>query len=223
MVKKTQKKAPQKITILLADDHPLLRAGFSSVLTDSGFIRVIHESETALDACEAYQKLKPDVVVMDILFQEQSGGIDALKIILEGDPDARIIMLSQYDQSHLIKETYQIGAKSFVPKHTQPHQLIEVIKKVHQGEKYFIPDVAQKLAELSIQKEDLHPREILTEKEFKIYVLIAEDNTATDIAAMLDISLKSVTNSLYQVRQKINVSNNTALVKHAIRYDVIKP
>ena len=215
-----KKNHSKPISILLADDHPLLRAGFTKLLTDSGLIEVIAECSDAKEAYDKYVEIKPDVVVLDILFKEKMTGIDTLKDILDYDSDAVILMLTQHDQPRVIKEAYQLGAKSFIPKDAEPDLLIKAIEHVANGEVYFLPEVAQKLAALSTINHNL-PQDILSKREFSVYKLIAEDNSLSEIAKILGISIKSVGNALHTVRKKLGITRNTEIIKHAIKNEVI--
>jgi len=210
------------IRVLLADDHPLLRAGFTMVLTNSGLIEVIQECSTAADACDEFIKYNPDVVVLDILFKEKMTGIDSLKFILENNPQAAVIMLSQHDQPRMIKESYQLGAKSFIPKYIDPQYLVEAIQQAALGKVYFVPEIAEKLATYTTVVDSSNPHDILNDREFSIYKLIAEDKSLKQIAEELNISPKSVSNSLYALRQKLGISRNSEITKHAIKYGVIE-
>lgn len=209
------------INILLADDHPLLQAGFSLSLSDNKVIGKVYESDNPRDACDKYFELKPDVVVMDIMFKEDMTGLDAAKKILASDPNAAIVILSQFDESRMIKEAYQIGAFAFIPKNAKIGELIEAIQHAVKREKYFLPDVARKLAILTVNK-DKHPNEVLSDMEFKVYKLVALDNQNTQIADKLGISTRSVNNTLYGLRKKLNLTTKTEITKHALIHRIIK-
>jgi DNA-binding NarL/FixJ family response regulator len=209
------------ITVMLADDHPLLRSGFIEAMGESKEIKVIHSSDNPQDACDAYRRYCPDVVVMDILFKEKMTGLDAIKVIMSTNPLARIIVLSQHDQARLIKEAYQLGALAFVPKGAEPELLIDAIKKAASGEKHFLPEIAQKLAYLTAE-QNTDPKALLNQREFDVYKLIARDRTNIEIAEELGLSQKTVNNTLFTLRSKLGLRRNTEITKHALKHGIIK-
>jgi DNA-binding NarL/FixJ family response regulator len=211
----------ENVTVILADDHPLLRSGFIEAMDDSKGIKVVYSTDNPQDACDAYRQYEPDVVVMDILFKEKMTGLDAIKVILNGNTQAKIIVLSQHDQARLIKEAYQLGALAFIPKDAEPELLIEAIKKAHAGEKHFLPDIAQKLAYLS-SEQDSNPRSLLNDREFEVYKLIACDRGNAEIAEELGLSQKTVNNTLFALRSKLGLRRNTEITKHALKHDIIQ-
>lgn len=212
---------PGNITVMLADDHPLLRSGFIEAMGECKEIKVIYSTDNPQDACDAYGRNRPDVVVMDILFKEKMTGLDAIKLILNANPLARIIVLSQHDQARLIKEAYQLGALSFVPKDAEPELLIDAIKKAATGEKHFLPEIAQKLAYLTAERNS-DPRALLNQREFDVYRLIASDCTNIEIAEELGLSQKTVNNTLFTLRSKLGLRRNTEITKHALKHGIIK-
>jgi two-component system, NarL family, invasion response regulator UvrY len=218
---KTKGNMPENITVMLADDHPLLRSGFIEAMGECKEIKVIYSTGNPQDACDAFSRYRPDVVVMDILFKEKMTGLDAIKIILSGNPLARIIVLSQHEQPRLIKEAYQLGALAFVPKDADPEMLIDAIKKAASGKKHFPPEIAQKLAYLTAE-HNTDPKALLNQREFDVYQLIARDHTNVEIAEALGLSQKTVNNTLFALRSKLGLRRNTEIAKHALKYGIIQ-
>jgi len=202
------------ITVLLADDHPLIRAGFILSLKKDSSIKVIADADTPEKACLLYEEHKPDVVVMDIRFQGELTGFDAVREILKIDSSASIVMLSQYSQAMSIKESYEIGAKSFITKTDNPDLLITAIKAAAKGELYFTPEAALKLATLTASA-DPSPMELLSKREFVIYKAIASDKTAVEIAKEQNISEKAVHNAIYNIKKKTGLKRTTQIAKDA--------
>jgi two-component system, NarL family, invasion response regulator UvrY len=218
---KSKSRNSSNITVLLADDHPLLRTGFFEAMGDCGDIKVVYATDNPQDACDAYNKYQPTVVVLDILFKVKMTGLDAMKIILNQNEKANIVILSQHDQNRLIKESYQLGALAFIPKDTEPELLIEAIKYAAMGKKYFLPEVAQKLAFLAAD-HNTDPKSLLSEREFQIYKLIAQDHSNVEISEALEVSQKTVNNALFTLRTKLGLRRNTEIAKHALKHGVIK-
>jgi DNA-binding NarL/FixJ family response regulator len=218
---KAKSEVPARITAMLVDDHPLLRSGFIEAMGESREIEVICSTGNPKDASDAFRKYQPDVVVMDILFKEKMTGLDAIKEILNINPQAGIIVLSQHDQARLIREAYQIGALAFVPKDAEPEKLIEAIKKAAIGEKLFFPEIAQKLAYLTTA-QNMDPKALLNSREFEVYRLIACDRTNAEIAEEMGLSQKTVNNTLFSLRSKLGLRRNTEIAKHALKNGIIE-
>ncbi len=210
----------KKIKVVLADDHPLLRAGFASILQDTPDIQVVGETDNARDAVEKYKSLRPDVICLDLLFVEKTTGLDATKEIIEYDQDAKIVILSQHDQDNLIKEAYKYGAKAFVTKRSRPGILIEAIKKASSGELYFPPDIAERLAFLTTQ-EGPSPIDSFTKREYEAFKLIASGRSTREIAEEWGVSVKTVNNILLAVKEKAGYTRVADLTRLALQYGVI--
>ena len=141
-----------KTKVLLADDHPVVMGGFAMALAGFG-IDVVGQARTPAEAVQLYQELAPDVAILDMRFGEQMTGLDVAREILAGDPKARIIFLTQFDQDALVKEAYRIGARALVTKDCDPAELASAVQRARQGELYFMPAIAERLASLSVLGE----------------------------------------------------------------------
>lgn len=205
-----------KIKVILADDHPLLRAGFVSALAEYPDIQTIEDTGDIAEACALFTKLKPDVAVLDIMFSGKKTGLDAIKSIMESDPHARVVVLSQFDQDSLIKEAYKCGAMAFVTKAMDIDQLIAAIRKAAQGERYFAPAIAERLADLATRAEPM-PLDTLTQRELDVLKLIGEGKTAQDIAQALNISVRTVVNHTQSIKTKLDVERRSDLIGIAQR------
>jgi DNA-binding NarL/FixJ family response regulator len=205
-----------KIKVILADDHPLLRAGFVSALAEYPDIQTIEDTGDIAEACALFTKLKPDVAVLDIMFSGKKTGLDAIKSIIESDPHARVVVLSQFDQDSLIKEAYKCGAMAFVTKAMDIDQLIAAIRKAAQGERYFAPAIAERLADLATRSEPM-PLDTLSQRELDVLKLIGEGKTAQDIAQALNISVRTVVNHTQSIKTKLDVERRSDLIGIAQR------
>ncbi len=215
------KEPHKKITVLLADDHPLLRAGFSMTLKNDENIEVVGEADNAMNACNLYSELLPDVVVMDILFADDMTGLDAIKQILECHPLANIVVLTQHDQEAIIRESYQAGAKGFITKDSDPDQLFEAIYTAAKGEVFFLPEIANRLAMMTACGEK-GVLEELTERERDVFRLIALGLTNTEIVTRLNVSPKTVSNASHSLKEKLGTNRAADIARMAIRLGVIR-
>ena len=200
-----------KINVILADDHQLLRAGFIATLSDYSDIHVAAEASDVQEAIALYDKLKPHVVVLDIMFGGKKTGLDAIKHIIESDPHARIVVLSQFDQDGLVKEAYKCGAMAFVTKADDVETLIAAIRKAAKGERYFIPRLAERLADLATRPAT-SPLDLLSPREIEVLRLIGEGKTAPDIAELLGISVRTVVNHTQSIKTKFAVTRRSELI-----------
>lgn len=214
-------KKDKKITVLLADDHPLLRAGFSMTLKNDENIEVVGEAGSAIEACKLYSELSPDVVVMDILFADDMTGLDAIKQILKCQPQANIVVLTQHDQESIIRESYQVGAKGFITKDSDTDQLFEAIYAVAEGKVFFLPEIANRLAMMTARGEK-GVLEELTEREREVFRLIALGLTNTEIVERLSVSPKTVSNASHSLKEKLGTNRVADIARMAIRLGVVR-
>jgi DNA-binding NarL/FixJ family response regulator len=211
----------KSISVLLADDHPLIMTGFAMALADHG-VAVVGQALTPEDAVEKYQALVPDVLVLDIRFGTTRTGFDAAKEVLSKFPNANIVFLSQFDQDTLIKESYRLGGRAFVTKGCNPEQLAVAIKAAVQGELYFLPEVARRLAQLAI-RGDLSPQSLLDAREMEIFTLMAQGLTNAEIADKLKLSPKTISNTSQMVKEKLGIHRAADITLFAVKHGLIEP
>ncbi len=209
------------IRVLLADDHPIVMTGFAMSLTSEG-IKVLDQVKTPQEAIAQYAALLPDVLILDIRFGTALTGLDGAKEILRQFPAANIIFLSQFDQDGLIKETYRLGARAFVTKDCDPAELTTAVQRASMGELYFLPQIAARLASLSV-RGDISPQSQLDERALGIFTLMAEGLTNTEIAEQLDLSPKTISNISQAVKEKLGVHRAAYITKLAVKHGLIEP
>ncbi|NVD71154.1 response regulator transcription factor [Duganella sp. BJB1802] len=206
---------------MLADDHPIVMTGFAMSLEGQG-LHVVAQARTPEEALEQYQRHKPDVAVLDIRFGEQLTGLDVARQILAHAPDAAIVFLSQFDQDSLIKETYRLGGRAFMTKDCDPADLAAAVRRAHDGELYFLPHIAERLANLSV-RGDLSPQSQLDERALEIFTLMAEGLTNAEIAEKLDVSTKTISNISQAVKEKLGVHRPAYITRLAVKHGLIEP
>lgn len=211
----------KKIRLMLADDHPIVMTGFAMSLQGQG-LDVVAQARTPAEALAQYQELKPDVIVLDIRFGEQLTGLDVAKQILAQTPSAAIVFLSQFDQDSLIKETYRLGGRAFMTKDCDPADLAAAVKRAHDGELYFLPHIAERLANLSV-RGDASPQSQLDERALEIFTLMAEGLTNAEIAEKLDVSTKTISNISQAVKEKLGVHRPAYITRLAVKHGLIEP
>ncbi|MEO7495621.1 MAG: response regulator transcription factor [Massilia sp.] len=216
-----QNKATAPMRVLLADDHPIVMSGFALSLKSKG-IEVIGEVTTPKEAVESYEKLKPDVLMMDLRFGEKLTGLDAAKTILERYPKANILFLSQFDQDALIKQTYSIGGRGFLTKDISAADLAQAVSDAGRGETYFLDRIAKRLANLSV-KGDQSPGAVLDTREFDVFLLTAKGRTTQEISDQLGLSPKTISNVAHSLKEKLGTNRIADLTLLAVKHGYIEP
>jgi two-component system invasion response regulator UvrY len=205
----------EQITVLLVDDHELVRAGFRRLLEDSDEFKVIAEAGSGEQAVQDYTKHHPQVVVMDISMPG-IGGVGAIERIIARDPQARILVLSVHEDSVFTTRAMQAGALGFIPKRSAPEEMIKAVGQVAQGKTCIDPEIAQQIAMQKLTGSE-NFLDVLSQCEFEVFRLLAEGKTVNDIADILSLSPKTVGTHHTNIKQKLNVSNSAELARLAIR------
>lgn len=209
------------IRVLLVDDHAVVRMGFRLLLQSNPDISVIAEAESGEAACQLYSELMPDVVVMDLAMPGM-GGVEALRRILAHQSSAKILALSAHDDVMHARRTLQEGSLGFLSKRSAPETLLEAVCTVAAGRRYIDPALAQKLAHAEFDGATKSPVEQLSEREFEVFLRLAAGSTVQRIASDLKLSASTVGTHLYNIKQKLSVSNQSELTLIAIRHGLIQ-
>jgi DNA-binding NarL/FixJ family response regulator len=206
--------------ILLVDDHRLLRDGIKTILERSAEFRVIGEAENGADAVQFCRKNRADVVLMDISMPGMNG-IEATTEILRYCPDARIIILSMYDDENSVVSAIRSGARAFVLKRASAGDLVDAVRTVAKGGSYLSSSVSDRLL-TRIQRGDLEAKNAhttlrgLSPRELQVLRLVAEGKTSKDIAGMLDLGLQTVRSYRKTMMKKLGVNNVAGLTQLAL-------
>jgi two-component system invasion response regulator UvrY len=208
------------IQVLLVDDHAVVRTGFRLLLQSQADINVVAEAQSGEVACQLYAEIAPDVVVMD-LGMPGMGGLEAVRRIRARNPAARILALSAHDDPMHARRALREGALGFLSKRSAPETLIEAIGTVAAGRRYIDPELAQKLALAEIEGAARSPVEQLSEREFEVFIRLAGGATVQKIADDLNLSASTIGTHLYNIKQKLDVVNQSELTLIAIRHGLI--
>jgi two-component system invasion response regulator UvrY len=209
------------IRVLLADDHPIVMTGFAMSLESEG-MQVLGQARTPQEAIAQFGALQPEVLILDIRFGAELTGLDAARQILQKYPAANIVFLSQFDQDALIKETYRLGARAFVTKDCDPVDLALAVRRASLGELYFMPQIAERLANLSV-RGDASPQSTLDERELDIFTSMAEGLTNVEIAEKLNLSAKTISNVSQTIKEKLGIHRPALITKLAVKHGLIEP
>ncbi len=210
-----------QITILLVDDHAVVRMGFKMLIEAEEGIKVIGEAESGEIAIKLFQELKPDIIVMDITMPG-IGGLEAIDRIMAKDKNTKILVLSAHEDSVHPKRALNAGAMGYLTKRSAAEELIKAIKSIHQGKRYLEPNIAQQMAITQLSGES-NPVEILSDREFEVFIALAKGKSTNEIADTLCLSPRTVGTHLYNIKQKLNANNSAEIALIAIRCGLIDP
>jgi two-component system, NarL family, response regulator len=202
------------ISILTADDHPLIRDGLAAVLRAESGLQLVAEASNGEEAIEAYARLHPDIVLMDLRMPVMDG-LTATRAILAEDPDARIIVLTTYDGDEDIHRALTAGARGYLLKDMMRTDLLGVIRKVHQGQRGIPPPIAARLAEHT-------PRISLTPRELEVLRFVADGLSNAQVAERIGRTEGTVKVHLKNILQKLDVHDRTEAVTTALRRGFIR-
>ena len=210
----------KKTTIVLVDDHAVVRAGVRRLLEQEPLFEVIGEAESGEKAYQILAELKPDVMVMD-LSMPGMGGLEAIRRILMRYEKAKILVLSMHEDLSFANQALKLGAKGYLTKNTLADDLVKSIETVTQGDVFLSDEIAKKMAMQSISGNQ-DPVHELSAREFEIFRLLAEGFDIDAIASTLNISSKTVSNYQTMIKQKLNINTPIELIRYAINVGVIK-
>jgi len=219
-------KAEKPITVMLAEDHLIVREGLRALLQAEPDIKVIGEASSGDEAVTMARTLRPDVIVMDIAMPHLNG-LEATRQIRAADPDARILILSAHSDDAYVERVAELGAAGYLIKQTSSHFLTEAIRAVHQGKTFYSPAVSVRYTKQHRKaldrNGDLKARNIiLSPREMEVLQQIAEGGANKQIAAALGISVKTVEKHRDHLMQKLDIHDTAGLTRHAISAGIIE-
>jgi two-component system, NarL family, invasion response regulator UvrY len=209
------------IRVLLVDDHAVVRTGFRLLLQSQPEMSVVAEAESGEAACQRYLELLPDIVVMDLAMPGM-GGLEALRRIRAHHPQARVLTLSAQDDPMHARRALREGALGFLSKRSAPEALIDAVTAVAAGQRYIDTSLAQKLALDEIDGAGKSVVARLSEREFEVFIRLARGANVQSIAEDLKLSPSTVGTHLYNIKQKLRVTNQSELTLIAIREALIE-
>lgn len=205
----------EDISVLLVDDHSLVRRGFRRILEDDG-MRVVGEASNGLEAIHMANELKPQVIVMD-LSMPQLDGVQATKEIVKSLPETQVLILSMHSDDNYVRNALDAGAKGYLLKSAIDVDLVGAIKAVSEGKRYIGSGLKYVAHE---QEDELHR---LTAREKQVLQLIAQGRSNKEIAALLELSVNTVSVHRANLMEKMNIHRTAELVLFAIRKGLVAP
>lgn len=205
-----------KIKLLLVDDHAIVRAGYRQLISTTNDIIVVGESDTAEDACQKYNELKPDVVIMDLNLPGMTG-LEAIRRLMSKDNSAAIMAFTIHDEVAYVRRAVEAGAKGYLTKSCEPDLLITGIYSLAKGESYIEPILREKLQQPSVTSQTISKSclEGLSPREFEVFCLLAEGKACKQAASSLFLSERTVSNYATQIKNKLGVRTLPELTRIA--------
>ena len=203
------------IKVFIADDHSLIREGFKKLLKDEMDIEVVGEAGNAKDTMEFVLKNNVDVLSLDINLPDKSG-LDLLKELREFKPELRVLILSMHPEDRFAMRVLKAGAFGYVTKESAGEELVKAIRKVHNGGKYVSATLAEKLVFEIQSGSDKPVHEILSDREFQVFQMIASGKTLAEIADSLSLAVTTVSTYRARILEKLNLHSNAELIHYAI-------
>lgn len=210
------------IRVALADDHHLVRQGIRALLEKDAEIEVIGEAENGQEAVQLVEKLKPDVLVMDVAMPRLNG-LEAASRVLSSTEKTKVVMLSMYSDETLVRQAVRNGVSGYLLKRSVSEELLLAIRAAVRGETYLSPGVSKAVLTDLLEKEagEFGLHELLTPREREVLQLIAEGNTNSEMAVKMSISEKTVEKHRASLMSKLEVHDAAALVRLAIKHGLV--
>ena len=209
------------IGVLLVDDHKLVRTGVRLILEETSDVRIVGEAGSGEEAIEQSRALKPDVLLMDVSMPG-IGGLEATRKLLARNPSLKIIIVSVHATEPYPLRLLEAGAHGYLTKDCAADEIVTAIRRVHAGERYITPAIAQQLALSAVSGSDGSPFEQLSQRETQVMLMITAGQSPQTIANRLHLSPKTVSTYRTRLFQKLAVSNDVELMRLAMRYGVIE-
>jgi DNA-binding NarL/FixJ family response regulator len=209
----------KQIRILLADDHAVVRQGFKMILDAQTDMEIVGEAANGREAVELAEKLRPDVVVMDVAMPELNG-IEATRRVVAALPHARVIALSMHKDSVYVREILRAGARGYLLKDSGAEDLVRAVRAVAGGESYLSPAVSNAVLD-DYRRHVTDPIDLLTSREREVLQMLAEGKTNKEIAVVLNLSVYTVDAHRGRIMEKLNMHSINELVRFAVRKGLI--
>jgi DNA-binding NarL/FixJ family response regulator len=207
--------------ILVVDDHPIVRKGLENLINYEKDLMVCQQVEDAHEAMKAIDKLKPDIVIVDISLKDKNG-LELIKSIKIQHPDLPILALSMHDESLYAERVIRAGAKGYIMKQQATENIVKAIRKVLKGQPYLSDRMTAKMMYKLVgrkkEKTEASITELLSDRELEVFLLIGKGYGTRQIANRLHLSVKTIESYRAHIKEKLSLSSATELLQHAIQW-----
>jgi DNA-binding NarL/FixJ family response regulator len=208
------------IRVVLADDHTIVREGLKQLLSAAGDIQVLGEAQNGHEVMERVRGLDFDLLLLDMSMPGRSG-IELIKQVRSEKPRLKILILSMHEENQYAVRAIRAGAAGYLTKESASRQLLEAIRKVASGGAFISAEVAQQLALGAMPDAQGPPHAALSDREYQIFLLIANGKSMSDIAAQLNLSVKTVSTHKTNILQKMNMATPAELIRYALTHRLL--
>lgn len=208
------------LRILIADDHIVVRRGLKQILLDEFPTAQIEEAGDAEELLKKLFKAEFDLVISDLSMPGRSG-LDSLQQIKQSYPKLPVLILSVHSEEHYALRVLKSGGSGYLNKDSAPEELVKAVRQVLMGKKYITASVAEKLAASFDKNSDKMPHEVLSDREFEVFKLIASGKSITDIAGTLSLSITTISTYRARIMEKMNLHTNADLTLYAVENKII--
>ncbi|HEV2320743.1 MAG TPA: UvrY/SirA/GacA family response regulator transcription factor [Gammaproteobacteria bacterium] len=209
------------ISVLLVDDHKLMRTGIKLILDETADIRVMGEASSGEEAVERARALKPQIILMDVSMPG-IGGLEATRKLAMSLPDTRIIVISAQTAEPYPMKLLEAGAAGYLTKDSAGDEIVTAIRRVLAGERYISADIARQLALQAVNKTSASPFDQLSSREMQVMIMATGGHSVQAISDKLHLSPKTVSTYRSRLFEKLGVNNDVELTRLALRYGVIE-
>ncbi len=203
------------IRILIADDHFIVREGLKQIVSDVPDMVVVDEASDGQEALRKALGGSFDIIILDISMPAKSG-LDVLQELKQHKPEANVLILSIHPEEHYAMRVLKAGASGYLTKESAPDELVMAIRRISQGRKYITATLAEKLGGVVERPADVPLHSTLSEREFRVMVMIASGNSIKEISEKLFLSIKTVSTYRTRILKKMNFKNNSELIRYSI-------
>lgn len=210
----------EKISILIVDDHAIVRQGLRTYLDLQPDMEVVGEAADGRQAVEMARDLLPDIVLMDLVMPNMDG-VEATRAVTAASPSTRVIVLTSFSEDEQVFASIKAGAQGYLMKDVLPQELVRAIRTVSRGEAQLDPEIARKLMHEFSNPQPARPKHDLTERELEVLRLISQGKSNKDISEELVLSEKTVKTHVSNILQKLHLSDRTQAAVYALRQKIV--
>ncbi len=213
---------PDKIRVLIADDHAIVRQGFKQIFSETEDLVVAGEADDGVDAMQVARDNEWDVFLLDVTMPNRNG-IDTLKQLKKEFPRLPVLILSMHPEEQYAVRAIKSGASGYLTKQSAPEQLVTAIRQVARGKKYVSPAVAEQLANaIGASDADKAPHELLTDREYQVFRLIAAGKPLTQIAEDLNLAVATISTFRTRIIEKTGLRSNAEMIRYGFEQGLVE-